>query len=71
MAIALLSYNPGGNAGFRGQDEAAPSHVTTDGGQRLGDDVMSPIQVVDQATGTQHSEQYEVCALFLVKCWRY
>lgn len=56
MAIAVLSSSIGGNGGFRGHDVAAPSHVTTEGGRRLGDDVMSPIPVVDQATGTQHSE---------------
>lgn len=58
MAIAVLSSSIGGNGGFRGHDVAAPSHVTTeDGGRRLGDDVMSPIPAVDQATGTQHSKK--------------
>ena len=54
MAIAVLSNALGGNDGFRGHDVAAP---TAEGGRRLGDDVMSPVPVVDQATGTQHSEQ--------------
>ena len=60
MAIAVLSSSIGGNGGFRGHDVAAPSHVTTEGERRLGDDVMSPIPVVDQATGTQHSKYYIV-----------
>lgn len=62
MAVAVLSSSMGGNGGFRGHDVAAPSHVAGEGGgggggRRLGDDVMSPIPVVDQATGTQHSKQ--------------
>ena len=57
LAVAVATSTMGGNGGFRGQDAAAPSHMTSDGGRKLGDDVMSPLPVVDQATGTQHSKQ--------------
>ena len=59
MAITVLSNTMGGSGGFRGHDAAASSHMTAEGGRRPGDDVMSPIPVVDQATGTQHSEKKE------------